>query len=277
MTVTVRGVYTDIKIDQGTDLVCFPDDMTGSIRPGALDKVAHGAVIIWGKNMTAPIDPLVFPVSKACHLVLGPSHKHPLTKEIMDRVSFVYIHKSNQKTGRKFRGYYLWDDQDQSLPGNNRDRFDSPIPASLLKHYGQTRRYAYYRTDGSELCSMITIGCLLTALFTLWACIIVDGYNHRHAVPFEEQVCAIEEPNCDLNEGPFDFAGVDKEMRSDTIESSLDLAELKAGLANIRELYENHLMTAHEMAQKQAALIIHLMQSQRDLGQLVNNLGEIEL
>lgn len=279
MTVIVGEEYTDIEIEQGADLVCFPDDMTGCIRPGSLDNVANGAVIIWGKSMTSPIDPLVLPKSKGCHLVLGSTHKYPITSEIMDRIAFVYIHRSNEETVPKSHGYYLWVDSRQPYSPHSLC-CTSPLPLPLLSHYGGSRRYEYIRKGESFWHFSNTIPGLLI----MWSCYIAYiaylGYliNCTPVIPIEEQVCVIEQPVCDLNEEPLDdFAGVDEEMQRDCLEYSPDVAELRASLANLKNLYENHLKTAHEMAQKQAALLLHLMQSQRDLKQLMNNLNEIEV
>lgn len=93
-TITQGKTYVDVTIEQGTNVLVFPDTVIGGVKPGALDGLKNGSRVIWGSNMTQEIEPDV--LGKNIYaLMLGPNYKHLISHEIFSNIKVLFIHIDN--------------------------------------------------------------------------------------------------------------------------------------------------------------------------------------
>ena len=93
MAINIGPTYTDITIEPNTISLDL-DEVTGSIRPGALANMCPYGNIKWGKHQTDKIEPGVIPYLDFVSLMLDETYKYPADDIGCDDL---YIHDSNRE------------------------------------------------------------------------------------------------------------------------------------------------------------------------------------
>ena len=126
MTVQVGNAYCDVTIDPSTKELVFPDDVSGSIRPGSLNLPSL-ELIIWGTNMTDLIEPGVIP--DGVTVILRPSYKHRLDDSQLGPNVTVWVHASNLDLAPTDRCFKCWTGNGTVEEGYGRE-----VPQCTLSH-----------------------------------------------------------------------------------------------------------------------------------------------
>lgn len=99
--------YADIAFNTKTKDYEFPDDFTGSVRPGSLDSLRY---IKWGKSMTDPIEAGIIP--PGARLMLDESYKHAIDPSILPSCVSIYVHHSNRGLAAARNRFWVWSNKD---------------------------------------------------------------------------------------------------------------------------------------------------------------------
>lgn len=105
MSVKLTNTYSDVQVED-VNLVVFPPEVHGSIKPGSLDHLTKAICIEWGTNMTGLIEPGTIPPC-CITLLLPSSYKHPITDRLGTNVT-EYVHHSNIETVKHDRPFHVW-------------------------------------------------------------------------------------------------------------------------------------------------------------------------
>ena len=150
MSITIGDTFTEIRVEPYTSKLDL-DEVTGSLRPGALANMTKYCSIKWGKHQIQKIEPGVLSHLSGLSLMLDESYKHQIGDALHPHAE-PYIHDSNREFVPVGRCFWLWK-QEGAFEFSPDERVKW-----IISPYQTDGQFRFVKAFGSKSVSIIKIG-----------------------------------------------------------------------------------------------------------------------